>query len=313
MSSLIRNIAPQFTYLARRGNTLLRTPIIARLKPDQKKLYQCGNPATVDAGGFQRSGWIGQGTDAETVTNVGFRLLEYAVNGTPAWIDASGPHDPEFVWYQGAYSTSQRYIETGKYMSEAFMQIPGYHFTVPNNMIGKYNTVRLKFQKLGACWAYGSSRARNLINKNIRNADYGWNVTQYGTFPLRFAFLNTPTCNYHQRYILETFPYYQIDIGDVGGQGDFRGSRDIWEISDEVTTDGHIPTLTNPVYGTKILDGTILEQFNNNNGGWFVPMSAIRLTTQTDYAPFSGSGGNGLNNYWASAAIRDVTIELTIE
>ena len=44
------------------------------------------------------------------------------------------------------------------------------------------------------------------------------------------SFLDTETCNYHQMVIVNNYPYEMIDLGNIGSTGDFRGSRDIWEI-----------------------------------------------------------------------------------
>lgn len=56
------------------------------------------------------------------------------LNGTPLWRNGNGPHDPEFVWYQGAYATSKPYVSTSQNTCEAYAQFAGYHFTIPSNL-----------------------------------------------------------------------------------------------------------------------------------------------------------------------------------
>lgn len=311
MSSLIRNTGSN-SRLGRRSNLLLRTPIVLKLKPDQKKIYQVGEPSSAQ-GGYLRTGFRYSGTNIEAVQTVGYRLVHHMITGTPSWLDASGPHDPEFVWYQGAYSTSSPNIGTGQTWSEAYAQFAGFHFTIPASARQTtFDRIIVKYQNLGACWAYGPATSQNFHNKNIRNADYGWHQGS-PVFPIMMSFLDTETCNYHQMVIVNNYPYETIDLGNVGNTGDFRGSRDIWEIRASQAEDGHIPTLTYPQYQSFQLTGTILERFKRNNGGWFVPIMNAELNSSTNYAPSSGYGGDGKNNYWASAGLRDVTVEMVID
>ena len=113
------------------NDLILRTPIVKRILPDQKKICQIGDPRTADSMGYLRGGFIGSGTYINVVQSVGYQLVNQWINGTPQWLDASGNHDPEFVWYQGAYATAAQTIWNGKVMSEAYASIPGFHFTLP--------------------------------------------------------------------------------------------------------------------------------------------------------------------------------------
>ena len=83
---------------------------------------------------------------------------------------------------------------------------------------------------MGATWAYGLPG--NSANKNIRNADYGWDTTSGGyVFPVTFHLLNSATPNYHMMDINANSPYDEYDIGQVGGTGNFAGTRDLWQIT----------------------------------------------------------------------------------
>ena len=166
------------------------------------------------------------------------------INGTPRWLDASGTHDPEYVWYQGAYSTSAPYVSQGKYMSEAYAALAGFHFSLPQAAVGHVSSVEVFYLNMGATFAYGPAIDLNSRNKNIKNSDYGWTG---GEWYVPFHFLNTETCNYHQT-VINTFPYDSSPVSDVGGAGDFRGKRDLWVLGGGAgSVDGYIPTLTNPV------------------------------------------------------------------
>ena len=83
---------------------------------------------------------------------------------------------------------------------------------------------------MGATWAYGLPG--NSANKNIRNADYGWDTTSGGyVFPVTFHLLTSATPNYHMMDINANSPYDEYDIGQVGGTGNFAGTRDLWQIT----------------------------------------------------------------------------------
>ena len=98
---------------------------------------------------------------------------------------------------------------------------------------------------MGATWAYGPARAGNINNKNIRAADYGWGGGDVG-FPVAFHLLTSSTPNYHLIDINENSACDWYDIGLVGSAGEFRGSRDLWQLAGN-DYDGYIPTLTNPI------------------------------------------------------------------
>ena len=314
MSSLVcSNVSTvRQRHLYKRDGHLVRTPITLRLKPDQKKIYMIGNPATNNSAGEPTHGFVYSGVDAYAVRIVGYRLVNRMIYEQVSWLDASGAHDPEFVWYQGAYSTSQSNITTGKANSEAYASLPGFHFTVPSVAQGHVASVKVNYLNMGATWAYGPAIDHNVMNKNMNNPDFGQIAPG---FYVNIHFLNTPTCNYHMTTI-NTYPYNTVDLTNVGGAGDFRGERDIWTIGGSAgTVDGRIPTLTTPVVQSYDLSGTILSQFKSNNGGWFVPSVSPVVNSIDDYAPSSGWGtatGNK-TNYWACASLRDITVDVTLD
>ena len=309
MAHLVCNTAnPRHLY--KRDGHLVRTPIKIRLQPDEKKIYQIGDQRTADQLGYLHSGFRITYTDEYYVKQAGSLLVNQMINGTPRWFDASGPHKPEFVWYQGAYATSTRYIYQGEQMSEAYAQLAGYHFTVPQNLQGRYDSVQVNFVNMGAVWAYGQSKGQNPNNTNIKNALYGWTT---GDWYVPFHFLNTPTCNYHQTYINSNFPYDSVNVSQYGSTGDFKGYHDLWEISNEQATDGCLPTLTNPVTQSYNLGTTTLAGFKSNSGGWILPSIHPQYNSADDYKPSSGWGGDGSNHYWACLSLWDITVDLVIE
>ena len=283
-----------------------------KVLPDQKKIYQIGDPVTTGSDGYLHGGFRYSGTSRTSVRTVGYKLLQRMVDGEPLWLDASGPHDPEFVWYQGAYCTSNNYISSGKNQSEAYAQLAGFHFTLPQSVIGRVKSVTVCFQNMGCVWAYGPAIDGNANNKNIRQADYGWS----GGWMQPFFVMNTPTCNYHQLYINNNFPYDEIDISQYGGQGSFRGARNLWEINNSGQHDGYIPTLTNPVIQSYDLGVDTFNMFVGNNGGWIVPSIFPEIWSSDSYLPNCGWPPSGVqidNNYWACVSLRDIHIYVGID
>lgn len=262
--------------------------------------------------GYLRAGFQGGNTYTTTVQSVGYQLVNQWINGTPLWLDASGNHDPEFIWYQGAYATAAQTILNGKFMSEAYASIPGFHFTLPSAPTGMSITgVKVYYLNMGCVWAYGQAyNNNNPNNKNIKNADYGG-------FPsgvvMGFHVLNTPTCNYHPMDIANNTPYDEIQIADVGSTGDFKGWRDIFTNAPLGTVDGCIPTLTNPVRQSYNMGASTLAHFTQNGAGWIVPTWMPVLNSTTDYLPRSGWGGSGSDNYWACVSLRDIYIDVMID
>lgn len=310
MGTIVRNGGSGTAARIYRWNDLiLRTPIVKRILPDQKKICQLGDPMTADSQGYLRGGFQASNTYITSVQSVGYQLVNHWINGTPQWLDAWGNHDPEFVWYQGAYATGAQTIWNGKYMSEAYASIPAFHFTLPTAQTGfSIKGVTVYYLNMGCVWAYGQAyNNNNSNNKNIKNADYGG-------FPsgmvMGFHVLNTPTCNYHPMYIANNSPYDEIQIADVGSTGDFKGWRDIFLKAPLGTVDGCIPTLTTPVRKSFNMSASTMAHFISNGAGWIVPTWFPTITSSTDYLPKSGWGGSGADNYWACVSLRDIYIDV---
>jgi len=106
MGTILRNTSGgNAARMYRWNGDIMRTPIAVRILPDQKKICQIGDPRSADSMGYLRSGFQAANTYIASVQSVGYQLVNQWMNGTPQWLDAWGGHDPEFVWYQGAYAT----------------------------------------------------------------------------------------------------------------------------------------------------------------------------------------------------------------
>ena len=289
---------------------LLRTPIVVTLNPDTRDLLQFGNPRTLDAAGYCTQGFTGGTRDAYVVQNVGYQLINHMLNGTPRWMKATGgTHDPEYVWYQGAYSTSNPYQSTGRLLSEAYAQMYGCHFTIPNQYRGKITRFQVQFVNMGATFAYGPAIDHNPANKNIKNADYGWTGGNGFIVPFHYTF--NENCYYHLS-VVNTWPHDEYDIGQVGGNGDFRGERDLWTLGGGAgSVDGRIPTLTNHQTTWFNMRQDIQDTLKQRNSIWIVP--SFHPYSGADYRPCSGFGGDGSNNYWACASLHDIKLRLIID
>ena len=290
---------------------LLRTPITVTLNPDDKWVLQIGDPRSIGADEYLHGGFSGGGTWWETVRSVGGILIYEMINGTPLWRNGNGPHDPEFVWYQGAYSTSKPYVSTGINTCEAYAQFAGYHFTLPKNLASAVTSIQVQFLNMGCCWAYGPAINKNANNKNLAQADYGWSSPWFQQFHFGFD----QTCRYHPMTINQNWPYVEIDtMTGIGGQGDFRGERDIWVLGGGAgSVDGRIPTLTNPVTMNVPVTDSIRDQIKSKGHCWVVPTFHPYYNSSENYGPYSGAAGDGTNNYWACVSLRLVQLQVIID
>ena len=290
---------------------LLRTPITVTLNPDDKWILQIGDPRSIGYDEYLHSGFTGGGTYWTTVQSVGGQLIYEMLNGTPLWRVANGPHDPEFVWYQGAYATSKPYVSTSINTCEAFAQFPGYHFTIPSNLSSAITSIQVQFLNMGCCWAYGPAINKNANNKNLAQADYGWSSPWLQQFHFGFE----STCKYHPMTINNQWPYIEKDImTGIGGQGDFRGERDIWVLGGGAgSVDGRIPTLTNPVTMNVPVTDSIRDQIKSKGHCWVVPTFHPYYNSSENYGPYSGAAGDGSNNYWACVSLRLVQLKVIID
>jgi len=310
MSVILRNTASgSSSKMYRWNNYILRSPIIKRILPDQKKICQFGDPRTVAPSGELTGGYRGSGTDSYTVTNVGYQMLNYMVNGQPTWVNAASSHDPELVWYQGAYSTSASAISQGKFMCEAYGSFPGFHFTLPSvSSPWSIKEITVYYLNMGATLAYGPAIDGNASNTNIRNAVGAW-----GNCWVHFHVLNTPTCNYPPMYIIANYPYDSIDLIENGGRGDYKGYRDLFMLAPMGVTDGCIPTLTNPLRQSYTMSATTKAQLTQNGGGWIIPTWHSIITSSTDYRPSFVLNQTGTDNYWGCFSLRDVYIDVVYD
>lgn len=311
MSTIIRNTASGgAAQIYRYNGSILRTPVTLRVTPDQKKICQIGDPRSADNMGYLRAGFQGGNTYQTTVESVGYQLLYQIVNGTPQWLDASGNHDPEFVWFQGAYATGAQTIANGKFMSEAYASFPGFHFTLPQAAVGHVKDVIVYFLNMGCTFAYGQAyNNNNPNNKNIKSADYGFDGDWYQPFHV----LNSTTCNYHPMDINNNSPYDSINLSQYGATGDFKGYRDLFTNAPLGVVDGCIPTLTNPVRQSYTMSASTRSHFIQNGAGWIVPTIHPAITSTSYYRPCSGYGGAGIDNYWACVSLRDIYIDVQLD
>lgn len=293
------------------NDAILRTPIIKRLTPDQWKIYQVADPHSVGTGGYATGGWQGSNTYGSVVTSVGYQMVYDMIYANHQWLDAAGAHDPEMVWYQGAYATGASTIAQGKFMSEAYAQFPAFHFTIPSVPSGlSIQAVKVYYLNMGATLAFGPSLNANANNRNIKTSA-GWDGSNWW---VNFHVLNTPTCNYHIQDINNNSPCDSVDIASVGSQGDFKGYRDIFLKAPLGTCDGCIPILTNPVRESYYMSASTLAHFTSTTNGWIVPTFHPTITSTTSYRPQMGvQTQSGTDNYWGCASLRDIYIDIEID
>ena len=96
------------TKLYRRASKLVRTPITITLQPDQRAVYRCAGVWKQQGSvWWPDGGFVAQNTMAN-VASVGYDCLQaYAQHSDTrvGWSTVNTSHDPETVWYHGAYAT----------------------------------------------------------------------------------------------------------------------------------------------------------------------------------------------------------------
>lgn len=116
---VVNTATPKKKFYKREGH-LVRTPIKIKLQPDQRAYYSV-------AGSYTSASWPDGGfIEQLTYNNViamgaaCIQALRSPSSALQMWRSVTTTHDPETVWYQGAYATSAPNLNAALQSCEAY-------------------------------------------------------------------------------------------------------------------------------------------------------------------------------------------------
>lgn len=299
MHHFVVNTATPKKKFYKRDDHLVRTPIKIKLQPDQRAYYSV-------AGSYTSSSWPNTGfIESSTYNNViamGANCISHLRsprNALQMWRNVSTAHDPEMVWYQGAYATSAPNLNAALQSCEAYTQLAGYHFTVPSGLRNlNIKSVKVSFVNGGAIQCYQSAGARSASNRLLKGFTTAWNNCW-----VRFVTVQNLT----NLMSLLAFPYDSFDLATATGTP--RNIRDVWGFTG-TTRDGAIPTFNEEVKQSYDMGTTTLNHFNTNKGCWIVPCYNPVYNSSTSYLPLYV---NSNPYWWGCFSLWGLTVEVELD
>ena len=284
----------------KRSSHLVKTPIKITLQPDERAFYSVAGSYSNQ---WPAAGFIGQNTQTG-VKNVGSSCVgSYLIptQSNQIWRKVTTSHDPEMVWYQGAYATSAGTLAAALTSGEAYIQLCGYHFSVPAGLADLDVTgIKVSFTSGGGVQIYQSAAGHSTNNSALKGKyDFStWNV----------PFTVTP--NLVKPSDLMQLPY---DTGPdiLADAGGFVGTRDLWGFGSS-NRDGGIATLTTPVTKSFNMGSSTVAAFNANKGGWIVPYvyaSNSQGINIFGYYPYYIPNNPG---WWGCVSLWGLSIEISL-
>ena len=290
-------------------NHLVRTPIKVSLSPDAISFYSVagsyidGEPA---GGVFVTPAQISGYRDASIQASWAMRRL-YLHNSalgisTPVWRDGTSAHNLKnlFVFYDGGYHTSYRGGEQA-YKPEAYMQIPAYHFTVPEKYSSLSVTgVGLSVTHYGTLFRCGSAGASG----GIEPSDGAGHWLE-GTYYVKDApdVLIPSNSDWREDNWKMNVGLYQSLDDNMNNM--IANAAETADFATGVTGSGYLPYQLWQGYGTSLiadgqipvggprgqvvqLGGSMAGKFNETHGsgssktrgGWLVAMPNAKASTQ---------------------------------
>ena len=293
-------------HLYKKSGHLVRTPITITLQPDQRAVYQVAGSYTQQGNvWWADGGFIAQDTVAN-VRQMGYDCLQALLNHTDwrmGWGDVSTSHDPEMVWYQGAYATSAPNRTASLMSCEAYCQMAAYHFTVPSSLQSlDISAATLKFINGGAIECYQSPANQSANNKLwVDSSVPASEKAMYALFGV------TSTLGHIQS--ISAAPWEEFDLASTSGTP--RGARDLWGRTG-TNADGGIPTLVTPVQCSVGMGSSTLSamQTNMSTGFWVAAYFNATVSGLNNYLPYYI---NSVNGYWGCASLWGLTMEVELD
>ena len=305
MHHLVFNKNSPYNFYKKSGH-LVRTPITITLQPDERAVYQvAGSYRQEGSVWWADTGFIAQGTVANA-NQMGYDCLQALFahgDWRMDWQNVASSHDPEMVWYQGAYATSAPNRTASLMSCEAYCQMAAYHFTVPSGLQSlDITSATLKFTNGGAIECYQS--AANQSSNNKRWADSSIIPTPR-TWHAQFGVL---TSLGHIQTIAAA-PHEEFDLASTAGTP--KGARDLWGRT-STSADGGIPTLLAPVQCSVAMGASTMATMQNNmqTGFWVAAYFIATVSSVNDYRP---SYVNSNNGYWACASLWGLQMQVELD
>lgn len=339
---------PQQRHLYKFDGHLLRTPLYKQLQltPDAMSYY--------DVAGSYMSAMPTAGVVSTTETNIWLNTVKsgktmrgyYLQSGTPTaqiWRAVTTSHEPEFVFYHGAFSPSANSMQGGMAYGEAFVKIPAYHFSIPQELAGfRVVSGALTVTHGGCIHSYGfpktglvATRRDNYgmayyaaqcpTSRLAANDEWRTNWThKLGVYSALDNDLRTMHANGTEDVELDTCRtlggglvddlYYL----DQGRYNKVVGQRVIWSNTYTGYYDGSIPVSPNPWVQQITLGAATLAKIAALGGGWlvFTPEVAVSSgrydNTSTDY-PFYYPSNTTSYAWWLCCSYWGFGLKLTME
>ena len=298
MNSLIGN----GVNLYRRNGNLVRSPIVVNVQPSSRAYYAIagGYVNELPRYGFNRN-ILNEGSTlsatricGENMTNAYFNIPQYQ-----RWRSVNTAHDPECVWYQGAYSTSANSISIGKNMSEAFVQCCAYKFEKP---AGLKDLTCIEFKVNYICGGFVSLDGSIADGSAVPFEDPSLNQDGDGIFYISKNLDLPCDLTTGKAGISRT---YGTLLNCVPWDGGFR---DLWGLSGH-NQDGGIPCARQPLNLSISFDATKFSPLNIGSEVWVIATPNIGYEG-SQYFPYYGAGSR---NRWKCHALWGLTAEMTLE
>lgn len=303
------------THLYKRSSHLLRTPLTKTitLTPDERSWYAVAGEYSNE---WPTAGFVTIAGNYRNIPPLGKEMrrhyLDPSLNRSQKWRRVTTAHDPEFVFYQGAYSTSKNTLG-----GESYMQLCGYHFTIPDKYAGfAVSGISVSLTHGGTILTYGNCRGNT--NKAYFAKDFPENQmgSQLGTWKESWAqkfgifdYLNDPT-----EMIRRASDNIVLQTATKSGTP--TGARDLWGYD----RDGYIPIASAPYVQTFSLSSAAANSMNTKRGGWLVGLPEVGISTAdndtdtaNDYPIFDNSSYSACAGYWLCCSYWGLSMRITLE
>lgn len=309
------------THLYRRNGHLVRTPIVKTiaLSPDEMAYYDVAGSYRNDV---PTGGFVADSEHYTQVAAIGKLMRRNYANlvgtvhpGPQIWRSVTSSHLPEFIFYQGAWSTSR-----GNAHPEAFIKVPAYHFTIPQTYNGwDVSAATLSLIHGGTILQYMMTRTANqyfattaptsLLPSNSGWRGAGWSMD----FGLYSSLASDPT-DMHGSAIDTILLDTNRAAGNLN-QG-AANARVIWSNAAITYTDGCIPVTSSPWTQAAALSSNFCAALASGMGGWIVGTPSVGVTNgNTDLVgydyPFYDPG-QGNPGYWLCCSFWGFSLSLTL-
>lgn len=321
----INHLVGNGSHLYRRSSHLVRTPIVKTitLAPDEMAYYDVAGSYN---SAMPTAGVIADSEHYSQIALVGKKMRKYYLNQTTRpsqyqiWRQVTTSHEPEFIFYQGAYSTA-----AGNTRPEAFMKLCAYHFTIPAQYAPlAVASATLKITHGGTILQHYGATVQTVVSSYMpqfaanastslleANSEWrtGW-VQQFGLYQT----LNNEPSQMHEQALQDITLDTHLTQGTLNNG--VTNGRLIWDNTYVSYTDGYIPVTNSPWVQSVALEADMLYALNGNRGGWIVGTPNVSTSTNAsadtanDY-PFYDPGSSN-PAWWLCCSYWGFALQVTL-